>query len=91
MKYLYLKAEDSAKSKYDKLVPVDNHLSIEWFNGIPYLACGDRLLVDVDSHNEKALIPFLADAFNKCDVVTINLTGSGTALPGPIVKRGLEG
>lgn len=91
MKYLYLRAEDRAKSKYDKLVPVDNHLSIEWFNGIPYLACGDRLLVDVDSHNEKALIPFLADAFNKCDVVTINLTGSGTALPGPIVKRGLEG
>lgn len=91
MKYLYLKADDVSKSKYDKLVPVDGQLSIEWFNGIPYLTCGDRPLIDVDSHNEKALIPFLADAFNKCDVVTINLTGKGTALPDPIVKRGLEG
>lgn len=91
MKYLYLKAEDPAKSKYDKLVPVDAQLSIEWFNGIAYLTCGDRLLIDVDSHNEKALIPFLVDAFNHCDVVTINLTGTGTALGGPIVKGGLEG
>lgn len=91
MKYLYLKSEDAAKSKYDKLVPVDDHLSIQYFNGVAYLACGDQLLIDVDAHNEKALIPFLADTFNKCDVVTINLTGSGTALAGPIVKRGLEG
>lgn len=91
MKYLYLKADDVSKSKYDKLVPVDAQLSIEWFNGIAYLACGDRLLIDIDEHNQKALIPFLADAFNKCDVVTINLTGPGTPLLAPIVKRGLEG
>lgn len=80
MKYLYLKSADSNRVKMDKIVPVDGDLSIQWFQGKPYLACGDRLLIDVDKHNETALLPFLADAFNHCDVATINLTNGAPAV-----------
>lgn len=89
MKYLYLKSLDPAHTKLDKLVPVDAALSIQWFQGKPYLACGETLLIDVDKRNETELIPFLAEAFSKCDVATINLT-NGTPAVAPIVKRGLE-
>ena len=89
MKYLYLKNADRALAKLDRLVPADAPLSIQWFQGKPYLACGETLLIDVDKRNETELIPFIADAFNKCDVVTINLT-NGCPTVAPIVKRGLE-
>ena len=83
MKYLFLKSPDA---KQNRLVPVDAPLSIEWHNGVAYLSCGGTLIIDVDKHNETALLPFLADAFNKCDVVTMNLSFP----PGTTVKKGLE-
>lgn len=89
MKYLYLKSANSAAVKLDKIVPVDGDLSIQWFQGKPYLACGDRLLIDIDKRNETELLPFLADAFNHCDVAIINLTNGASAII-PEVKRGLE-
>lgn len=89
MKYLYLKADNRENAKYDMIVPVDATLSIEWFHDVPYLSCGGKLLVDVDKNNETALIPFLANAFNNVDVVTINLT-NGAPTAQPTVKRGLE-
>lgn len=83
MKYLYLKSPDP---KFSKLVPVDAALSIEKHNGLAYLMCGSAMVIDVDKANEVALLPFLADAFNKCDVVALNLIET----PAPIIKRGLE-
>lgn len=91
MKYLYLKAQNPDNSKFDRLVPVNAALSITWHDGVPFLTLGDEMLIDVDSANEHGLLPFLADSFGKCDVVTILLTDSAKPpTMKPTVKRGLE-
>lgn len=90
MKYLFICSPPDKSQKQNKIVPVDDEMMIAYFNGKAYLAIGDRLIIDVDSHNETALIPFLADAFNKCDVVTVKLTSEPNTPATPIVKRGLE-
>lgn len=84
MKYLFIKATNH---KENSLTPIDAPLFIEYRDGTAYLSLGGRLLMDLDEHNKTALLPFLAEAFNRVDVVTIDCHSAPFS---PTVKRGLE-
>lgn len=68
MKYLFVKSEDP---KRVQLIPVVDTLYVDRKNGVPFLSLGGRPLMNLDERNTTELLPFLADAFNRCDVVTI--------------------
>lgn len=87
MKYIYLKPQDRDFAIEDRLIPVRSELHIEKHDGVAYLAMGNKLLIDLDAHNQTALIPFLAEAFQRNDVVTIQLTGLPVSKPDPREKE----
>lgn len=68
MKYLFISPDDS---KLAQLIPVADTLYVEHKNGVPILFLGGRPLMDLDQKNTTELLPFLSEAFNKGDVVTI--------------------
>lgn len=68
MKYLFIKPGDS---KSAQLIPITDTLYVDHKNGVPILFLGGRPLMDLDQRNTTELLPFLAEAFNRGDVVTI--------------------
>lgn len=68
MKYLFISPADSKRAE---LIPVADTLYVVHNNGVATLFLGGRPLMDLDQKNTTELLPFLAEAFNKGDVVTI--------------------
>lgn len=68
MKYLFISPTDSKRAE---LIPITDSLFVVHKDGVATLSLGGRPLMDLDQKDTTELLPFLAEAFNRGDVVTV--------------------